>query len=377
MTGCAVLGLSGTVDVMRVSTTGLELIKRFEGFRASAVAVPGGGWVVGYGHTTGARQGVTLSRADASAVLRNYDLPPVEKLVEDAVFTPLAQGAFDALVSFAFNVGEATFRDSDVLARVNAGDMLGAADALATWRKARVNGRVITVDALARRRAAEVSLLLDLQHGAPGAPSALVKPVADLPASAGSAAEPAAQAVDPAARSDETAPEAAARAVGERLTAILKQPPTEAPEDEKPESDPEHVPNAEEITQAVSALAGIKPVEASETARPADIDLPLVDDESASPEQPDIDDLAVPPLPEAPLEPDLSNESPRDLSWAPFAIVATLGGALAGWGLADALGAPSNGVPESRGVLLAFVGVTVAVVMGYYLARLGLQRRGR
>ena len=54
------------------------LIKSFEGFRPRAVQREDGGWVIGYGHTLSAREGATVSEAEAELLLQ-YDLIPVVK----------------------------------------------------------------------------------------------------------------------------------------------------------------------------------------------------------------------------------------------------------------------------------------------------------
>src|SRR5687768_2327753 len=88
----------------RLSKSGVELVKRFEGLRRTAAQLPAGGWTIGYGHTVSARQGAEVSPEDAEALLL-YDLGRTAKAVDAAVFTPLNQNQYDALIAFAFNVG--------------------------------------------------------------------------------------------------------------------------------------------------------------------------------------------------------------------------------------------------------------------------------
>lgn len=166
----------------RISKTGLNLIKGFEGFRRRSEALSGGGWIVGFGHTKSAREGVEVTEREAEYLLR-YDLQDVESMVSSAVHAPLNQNEFDALVSFAWNVGRENFHVSDVLKYVNGGEMLAAAESFNAWRKARVDGRLIVVDALVRRRAAEKHLFLSHPSGAPRAPSQIVRPELDVAAS--------------------------------------------------------------------------------------------------------------------------------------------------------------------------------------------------
>jgi lysozyme len=167
----------------QVSRQAIELIKRFEGYRRSAAALPDGRWTIGYGHTKTAREGAEVSEKDAEALLI-YDLLEVTKAVNDWTFTPLTQNQFDALVCFASNVGLENFRRSSVLRRVNEGAMLQAACALEMWRKAEFEGERIVVDALVRRRAAEKALFLTPTHGWVPAPSPVVRPRVDYDVSA-------------------------------------------------------------------------------------------------------------------------------------------------------------------------------------------------
>ena len=150
---------------MRTSGAGVELIKSFEGFRARATRLPDGAWIVGFGHTASAREGLRVTRADAELVLRHHDLKPIEDLINERVLTPLTQNEFDALVSFAFNIGPDAFLESNVLALLDSGERLQAAEGMTAWRKGRVDGDVRVVDALVRRRAAEKAMFLEHPSG--------------------------------------------------------------------------------------------------------------------------------------------------------------------------------------------------------------------
>lgn len=162
----------------RISRAGLELIKSFEGLRRKAARLPGGRYVVGYGHIRSAREGAEVDEADAEALLR-YDLLPIEAAVNDWAHAPLTQNQFDALASFSFNIGLRTFRRSDVLRRVNEGAFLQAAAALDAWRRVDLDGEPVIVDALVRRRAVEKALFLTPAEGQAPAPSAVLKPKLD------------------------------------------------------------------------------------------------------------------------------------------------------------------------------------------------------
>lgn len=144
---------------MRTGETGLNLIKGYEGLRMSAHYAPSEQWTVGYGHTSTARHGMSVTEGDAERLLRE-DVRPIETILADTVRAPLNQNEHDALVSLIFNIGEENWRKSTVLRKLNAGDKLAAAQAFEMWTKARVNGELVTLDGLVRRRAAEKSLFL-------------------------------------------------------------------------------------------------------------------------------------------------------------------------------------------------------------------------
>lgn len=165
---------------MRTSPAGLELIKTFEGLRETAVRLPDGRWTIGYGHVRTAREGLSITAADAETLLIQ-DLRPIEAAISTMVFAPLMQNQFDALVSLAYNISLGQFRESEIVSHLNAGNHLAAANAFDLWRRARLHGRVMVVDALVRRRAAEKSLFLDHPSGPPSAPTPMVQPEMDIP----------------------------------------------------------------------------------------------------------------------------------------------------------------------------------------------------
>lgn len=90
---------------MKTSKKGIELIKQFEGCRLTAYRCPSGKLTIGYGHTAGVQEGQTITQGKADAYLAE-DLGKYEKLVEkyDKKYA-WSQNQFDALVSFAYNIG--------------------------------------------------------------------------------------------------------------------------------------------------------------------------------------------------------------------------------------------------------------------------------
>lgn len=90
---------------MRTSRAGIDLIKKFEGCRLEAYKCPAGIWTIGYGHTAGVTCGMKISSAQAEAYLR-ADLEKYEKKVEKYESRyRWTQNEFDAMVSFAYNLG--------------------------------------------------------------------------------------------------------------------------------------------------------------------------------------------------------------------------------------------------------------------------------
>lgn len=138
---------------MKVSREGLLLIKSFEGFRPQAVRRRDGVLTIGYGHTRSARNGATITEAEAELLLQ-YDLMPVVEAINTRVSIPLNQHQFDALTSFILSIGLKRFEGSDVLERLNAGATPKAAEALSGWP----DRTPPPVDALYRRRSAERAL---------------------------------------------------------------------------------------------------------------------------------------------------------------------------------------------------------------------------
>jgi len=84
---------------------GINLIKQFEGCRLTAYKCPAGVWTIGYGHTAGIKQGQVITQEQADRILVE-DLKKYEKKVNKYYDKyQWKQNEFDALVSFAFNVG--------------------------------------------------------------------------------------------------------------------------------------------------------------------------------------------------------------------------------------------------------------------------------
>jgi lysozyme len=131
----------------------------------------GGVWDIGYGHVLQPNDphvAITQEEADS---LFELDLKRFEEGVTELVTMELRQHEFDALVSFAYNVGldidqddvAEGLGDSTLLRYVNKGEFARAACEFTKWTKA--SGRDVL--GLYRRRCAEqaIFLLADYSRG--------------------------------------------------------------------------------------------------------------------------------------------------------------------------------------------------------------------
>jgi len=142
---------------MKLSDAGIALIKEMEGLRLDAYPDPATGgdpWTIGYGHTgPDVRQGLMITAETAEELLR-LDCAKFEDCVTDAVEVELAQHQFDALVSFAFNLGCGALMASTLLKLLNAGNFAAAEAQFTRWNRAA--GKVM--GGLTRRRLAEAEM---------------------------------------------------------------------------------------------------------------------------------------------------------------------------------------------------------------------------
>ncbi len=138
-----------------ISKTGIDLIKRWEGWRAKAYKCPANKWTIGYGHTKTACRGMIISQQEGERLLRQ-DLQIYENAINSLVSVTLNQNQFDALVSFTYNVGRGALSQSTLLIRLNEGNYSEAAEQFLRW----VYGGGRKLPGLVSRRAAERQLFL-------------------------------------------------------------------------------------------------------------------------------------------------------------------------------------------------------------------------
>ena len=167
-----------------------KLIRKWEGLhrlladgRIEAYRDPVGIWTIGYGSIwqpearRAVREGDVISKAQADQWLEQ-EVRDKAKGVAPLCSAPLTQSMFDALVSFAYNLGVGAFEESSLRRKLNQRDYDGAAKEFDRWVKA--GGSVL--QGLVNRRNEEEALFRKEPWGA-GSP----QPGATIPSTTGDA----------------------------------------------------------------------------------------------------------------------------------------------------------------------------------------------
>lgn len=153
------------------NAAGLELIKRFEGTgpmkggKHQSYLCPAGYWTIGYGSTYLA-DGTKVSKSTKPITTQEADqllvdtIGTYEDAVRRSIKVELNVNQFSALVCFVYNLGEANFKASTLVKKLNMRDYAGAAEQFKLWDKARVNGNLVSLRGLTIRRNAERQLFL-------------------------------------------------------------------------------------------------------------------------------------------------------------------------------------------------------------------------
>jgi lysozyme len=112
------------MKITKTGKAGIDMIKAFEGFRASPYKCSAGVPTIGYGATFypgGKKVTMTdtaITEEQAVELLANM-LVSFEKYVDSYCIDTITQNQFDALVSFAYNLGPANLKSSTLLKKVN------------------------------------------------------------------------------------------------------------------------------------------------------------------------------------------------------------------------------------------------------------------
>jgi len=134
---------------------GRALIQSFEGCRLESYRDVAGVLTIGYGHTGNVTEGQTITPEDADRLF-DADVAGVVEFV-NRVAPTANQNQFDALCSFAYNLGTNALGGSSVLRCFKIGRFSDAARSFSDWDHA--GG--VQVPGLTRRRQAEANLFLE------------------------------------------------------------------------------------------------------------------------------------------------------------------------------------------------------------------------
>jgi lysozyme len=113
---------------MRITTVSqdcIDLVKRFEGFSSKPYLCPASVCTIGYGTTiypNGRRvrlEDKSLTEKEAEDILK-HELNEFGKRVDSMTIDSINQAQFDALTSFAYNLGANALKGSTLLKKVNA-----------------------------------------------------------------------------------------------------------------------------------------------------------------------------------------------------------------------------------------------------------------
>lgn len=141
--------------MMKINKAGLDLIKHFEGLSLIPYRDIVGRLTIGYGRAYGVTSDMIITEEEAYDMLLN-DIASRCNQTEHLIFVTVSSNEFSALVSFVYNLGIGSLRNSSLLRKLNQGDKAGAADEFLKWNHA--GGRVVA--GITTRREAERALFL-------------------------------------------------------------------------------------------------------------------------------------------------------------------------------------------------------------------------
>lgn len=117
---------------MKISQNGINLIKKWEGFRSHAYLCPSGVWTCGYGTTRGVTANTIFDEKTAEKFLYQ-DITSFEVALNSLVKVPLTQNQYDALLSLMYNIGVGAFKNSTLLKDLNARNYYLAGHEFSRW----------------------------------------------------------------------------------------------------------------------------------------------------------------------------------------------------------------------------------------------------
>ncbi|MGE6604850.1 lysozyme [Lysinibacillus fusiformis] len=150
---------------MKVSSKGLSLVKKWEGFYSKAYIDPVGVVTIGYGTTkwvdgSKVKMGQTITAQQALDLLERQ-VNEHASTIPQYVKRTLSQSQFDALASFQYNLGKHILAKNPTLVNaLNRGDWVTATQQMLLYNKGRVGGVLQVLRGLDNRRREEVQLFM-------------------------------------------------------------------------------------------------------------------------------------------------------------------------------------------------------------------------
>lgn len=147
---------------MEMSDDGVVYLMKREGNAPVAYQDVGGVWTICTGsildlNDQPVKRGLRYDAQQCLALL-SRDISNHSKAVQKCVYVPLYQYQFDALTSFAFNIGNYAFCGSTMVKDLNKGDYTAASGQFMKWTKVTVKGKKVTSPGLVNRRSYDKAL---------------------------------------------------------------------------------------------------------------------------------------------------------------------------------------------------------------------------
>lgn len=118
---------------MKTGQKGIELIKKYEGYKPTSYICPAGKETIGYGHVIKPQENFrAITQQEAEEILQE-DLIIAENAISRFIKAKLIQEQFDALVSFTFNLGASNLEKSTLRNKINNLDYAAAPAEFNKW----------------------------------------------------------------------------------------------------------------------------------------------------------------------------------------------------------------------------------------------------
>ncbi|MGV8924804.1 MAG: lysozyme [Ewingella sp.] len=136
---------------VKTSDAGLALLANLEGCRLNPYQCSAGVWTSGIGHTAGVKPAQAITERDAAHNLIS-DVLMTERAIDKCMPVAMPPPVYDAVVSFAFNVGTTAACRSTLATFIKRHDWGQACQQLPRW----IYVRGVKNDGLINRRTAEL-----------------------------------------------------------------------------------------------------------------------------------------------------------------------------------------------------------------------------